>query len=54
MKQMYKQPITEVAVVNTEYMMQDMTMSSAGTGGGGKTEAPKRYSVAPVVPGDGL
>ena len=54
MKQMYNKPETEVAVVNTEYMMQDMTMSSAGTGGGGKTEAPKRYSVAPVVPGDGL
>ena len=43
---MYKQPKTDVTVVNTEYMMQDVTMSSAGPGGGGGTtgtEAPARH-----------
>ncbi len=54
MKQMYKQPITEVAAFKTEYLMDTATMSTAGPGGGGKTEAPKRHSVAPAVPGDGL
>ncbi len=48
MKKMYNNPKTEVAVVNTEYMMQDMTMSTAGAGGGGGTtgnEAPKRGDI---------
>ncbi len=39
---MYKKPETEILTVNTERMMQDMTMSSAGSGGGGKTDAPSR------------
>ena len=50
---MYKKPITEIAAVDTERLMDSMTMS-AGPGGGGKTEAPARQSVAPAVPGDGL
>lgn len=39
---MYNQPKTEVAVVNTEYMMLDMTMSTTGPGGGGSNDAPRR------------
>ena len=42
---MYKKPETEILTVNTERMMQDMTMSSAGPGGGGKTEAPRRGDI---------
>ena len=54
MKKMYNQPKMEVSAVNTERMMQDMTMSSAGTGGGGATDAPARRGVGPEVPGGGL
>ena len=42
---MYKKPETEILTVNTERMMQDMTMSSAGSGGGGKTDAPRRGDI---------
>jgi hypothetical protein len=42
---MYKEPITEVAAVNTERLMDTSTMSSAGPGGGGKTEAPSRGDI---------
>jgi len=45
MKKMYKEPITEVAAVNTERLMDTSTMSSAGSGGGGKTEAPRRGDI---------
>jgi hypothetical protein len=38
---MYKQPETEILSVNTEHMMQDMTMSSGGPGTG-QMEAPRR------------
>ena len=50
---MYKQPQTDVTVVNTAYMLMD-TMSPAGPGGGGGTEAPARRSAGPAVPGDNL
>ena len=53
MKVMYKQPKTDVTVVNTAYMLMD-TMSPAGSGGGGSTEAPARRSVGPAVPGETL
>jgi hypothetical protein len=53
MKVMYKQPKTDVTVVNTAYMLMD-TMSPAGSGGGGATEAPARRSVGPAVPGETL
>ena len=39
---MYKNPKTEVLNVNTEYMMQDMTLSSGGTGNG-QMDAPARH-----------
>ena len=38
---MYKEPKTEVVVVNTLRLMDSMTMSPE-SGGGGKTEAPAR------------
>ena len=41
---MYKKPITEIVAVDTERLMDSMTMS-AGPGGGGKTEAPRRGDV---------
>ena len=53
MKKMYNNPKTEVLPVNTERLMDTTTMSSAGPGGGGATEAPVR-NVAPAVPGEGL
>ena len=42
---MYKKPETEILTVNTERMMQDMTMSSAGgngPGGSAGNDAPRR------------
>ena len=54
MKKMYNQPQTDVVALNTERLMDTATMSSAGSGGGGKTEAPVIRSVAPAVPGDAL
>ena len=55
MKKMYNQPQTEILSVNTEYMMQDLTVSiNEGGGGGGTAGAPARRSVAPSVPGAGL
>ncbi len=42
---MYKKPITEIAAINTERLMDTATMSSAGPGGGGKTDAPRRGDV---------
>lgn len=40
---MYKKPITEVAAFETERMMDGLTLSTnPGSGGGGKTEAPRR------------
>lgn len=50
---MYKQPQTDVSAVNTDYMVMN-TMSPAGSGGGGATEAPARRSAGPAVPGDNL
>ena len=41
---MYKKPETEILTVNTERLMDSMTMS-AGPGGGGKTEAPRRGDI---------
>jgi hypothetical protein len=43
MKQMYKQPQTDVAVINTANLMDITTMSTQGSGGGGETEAPARH-----------
>lgn len=54
MKAMYKQPQTDVSVVNTEHMMQDLNVSINGGGGGGTAGAPARRSVGPAVPGDNL
>lgn len=42
---MYKKPLTEVAAINTEKLMDTATMSPAGPGGTGKTEAPRRGEV---------
>ena len=43
---MYKQPIIEVAVVDTERMMQDVTVSlNGGGGGGGQSHAPKHGDI---------
>ena len=42
---MYKKPITDVAAINTERLMDTATMSSGGPGGGGKTEAPRRGDI---------
>ena len=52
MKKMYNNPKTEVLPVNTEYVMQGLTLSADGNGSG-VTEAPVR-NVAPAVPGEGL
>jgi hypothetical protein len=52
MRKMYNNPKTEVLPVNTEYVMQGLTLSADGNGSG-VTEAPVR-NVAPVVPGEGL
>ena len=52
-KKMYNNPKTEVLPVNTEYMMQDVTVSVNQGGGGGQAHAPVR-NVAPAVPGEGL
>ena len=38
---MYNNPKTEIMTVNTEYMMQDLTLSSGGTGSG-VMDAPAR------------
>ena len=43
---MYKQPQTDVAVINTANLMDITTMSTQGAGGGGGTtgtEAPARH-----------
>jgi hypothetical protein len=45
---MYNQPITEIAAFETERVMDSMTMS-AGPGGGGKTEAPKRSGDGDII-----
>ena len=43
---MYKNPKTEIMAVNTEYMMQDATVSvNQGGGGGGTAHAPARGEV---------
>jgi len=42
---MYKKPITEVTAINTEKLMDTSTMSPAGPGGGGKTDAPRRGDI---------
>ena len=52
MKKMYNNPKTEVLPVNTEYVMQGLTLSADGYGNG-HMEAPVR-NVAPAVPGEGL
>ena len=52
MKKMYNNPKTEVLPVNTEYVMQGLTLSADGNGNG-HMEAPVR-NVAPAVPGEGL
>ncbi len=45
---MYKQPITEVTAVDTEYMMQDLNVSvNGGGGGGGGVHAPSRSNPIP-------
>ncbi len=57
MKKMYNQPITEVASYSTEQLMDVVTASPAGSGGGGGTQgndAPARHGVGPAVPGTGL
>lgn len=41
-KKMYKQPQTDVAAVNTERMMDGITMSTGGDKGPGVGEAPAR------------
>ncbi len=54
---MYNQPITEVASYSTEQLMDVVTASPAGSGGGGGTQgndAPARHGVGPAVPGTGL
>jgi len=38
---MYKQPTTEILSVNSEHMMQDVTLSSGGPGSG-QMDAPAR------------
>ena len=40
-KKMYKNPKTEIMTVNTEYMMEDLTLSSGGPGSG-QMDAPAR------------
>lgn len=50
-KKMYKQPETEVLAINTEYMMQDATVSvNTGGGGGGTAHAPGRSNPVPDSP----
>jgi hypothetical protein len=39
---MYNQPKTDVTVFNTEHMMQDLTVSVNGGGGGGVAHAPAK------------
>ena len=39
---MYKQPMTEITAVDTERMMQDITVSINGGGGGGVAGAPRK------------
>lgn len=55
MKRMYKQPETEITAVNTQRMMQDVTVSTnEGGGGGGVAGAPARHNTALPVPGGAL
>ena len=50
-KKMYKQPETEVLTVNSEHMMQDLTVSTnPGGGGGGTAHAPGRSNPVPDSP----
>ena len=45
---MYKQPSTEVAAVNTEYMMLDLNVSNGGTPPDeGPAHAPARGEIIP-------
>ena len=46
MKKMYNQPQTDVTVVNTEHMMQDLNVSING-GGSGEQHAPARGEIIP-------
>ncbi len=48
---MYKKPITEVAAIDTERLMDGLTVSvnsgNSGSGGGGVAHAPKNGDIIP-------
>lgn len=42
MRKNYNQPKTEIALFQTETLLQGLVMSTNGGGGGGHTDAPRR------------